>query len=96
MYDNITVHILGTVYSYVNCFFKYQNEYSGNSFGSIVIVIYLCSPGMFENIFFESEGLNTHCTIHSSNGQVMDLSNYSVTPSLLWVCQRMVWRYQRS
>jgi hypothetical protein len=53
VYDNVTVNILGTVYSYVNCFFKYENEYSGNSLGSIVIVLYLCWPGMFENKYFD-------------------------------------------
>ena len=30
-------------------FFKYNNEYSGNSFGNILIVPYWCWPGMFEN-----------------------------------------------
>jgi hypothetical protein len=30
-------------------FYKHENEYSGNSFVSVVIVLYLSWPGMFEN-----------------------------------------------
>jgi hypothetical protein len=32
-------------------FFKHKNEYSGNSFGNILIVLYWCWQQMFENKF---------------------------------------------
>jgi hypothetical protein len=34
-------------------FFKYESEYSGNRVGSIVIVLDLCWPAMFENKYFD-------------------------------------------
>ena len=52
-------------------FFKYENEYSGNSFGNIVIVLYLCCSGMLENKYFDQWRLQ-HPLYYTLMGYLMD------------------------
>ena len=52
MYDNVIIYDIKyhriCVFIY-ELFYKHENEYSGKNFVSIVIVLYLSWPGMFEN-----------------------------------------------